>query len=243
MTGTTYLRYEVLHSFRNRRFLVLSLAFPIVLYLTIAGANRHHSFDGTAFPLYFMTGMATLGTMSAVISSGAIIAAERAAGWTRQMRITPLTIRTYFGAKVACGYLRALLTIAILCLAGTAFGVRLSAGEWLTVVGLILVGLVPFAVLGILLGHLLNADSVAVAVGGIVTLFSLLGGAYAFLLAQSGPLFQVIEALPSYWLVQAGKTALGGGVWHAEGWIVIGIWTAVLAPAAVLVYRRATGRA
>jgi ABC-2 type transport system permease protein len=239
---TTYLRNEVLRSFRNRRFLIISWAFPVVLYLTITGPNRHHSFDGVAFALYFMMGMAALGTMSSVISSGAVIAADRSGGWTRQMRITPLTTRCYFGAKVVCGYLRAMLTIALLCLAGTAFGVRLSAVEWLTVLGLLLVGLIPFAVLGIVLGHLLAADSFAVAMGGIVTLFSLLGGVYAFQLATSGPLFQIMKALPSYWLVQAGKAAVGGGVWPAEGWIVIAAWTVVLTPLAVLVYRRDTNR-
>jgi ABC-2 type transport system permease protein len=239
--AATYLRSEVLRSFRNRRFLILSLAFPIVLYLTITGPNRHETFDGTAFPLYFMTGMVALGTMSSVVSGGAVIAAERSVGWTRQMRITPLTTRSYFGAKVICGYLLAILTVALLCVAGTMFGVRLSGTEWLTVIGLVLVALIPFAVLGIVLGHLLSADSVAVAVGGIVTLFSLLGGAYAFLLATSGPLFQIMKALPSYWLVQAGKAARCGG-WPAEGWIVIAAWTAVLAPLAVLVYRRDTNR-
>ncbi len=124
------------------------------------------------------------------------------------------------------GYLRALLTIALMCLAGTALGVRLSAGGWLTMVGLLLVGLIPFAVLGILLGHLLSADASAPAVGGIVTLFALLGGVYGFQVATSGPVFEVIKGLPSYWLVQAGKTALGGGGWPAEGWIVIAAWTA-----------------
>jgi len=121
------------------------------------------------------------------------------------------------------------------------FGVRLSAIEWLTVIGLILVGLIPFSLLGIVLGHLLSADSVVPAVGGIVTIFSLLGGAYALLVAKSGPLFQIMKALPSYWLVQAGKAAHSGG-WPAEGWIVIAAWTVVLAPLAVLVYQRDTNR-
>ena len=47
-----------------------------------------------------MAGMAAVGTMIAVLSSGARIAAERSAGWTRQLRITPLTAGDYFGAKV-----------------------------------------------------------------------------------------------------------------------------------------------
>ncbi len=240
MTRSTYLYYEVLRNFRNWRFLFLALAFPLVLYFTVAGANRHTVFDGTAFPLYFMVAMATLGTMAGVVSGAAIIAAERSSGWTRQMRITPLGTGAYFGAKVLNAYLRALLTIALMCLAGTLLGVRLSVGEWLTVIGLLLVGLVPFTVLGVLLGHLVGPDASAPAVGGIVTLFCLLGGVYGFQIAKSGAVFEVIKALPSYWLVQAGKTALGGGSWPAEAWIVIAVWTAVLTLGAVLVYRRDT---
>ena len=242
MTYPVYLRYEVLRSFRNWRFLFLTLAFPLVLYLLIGSVNRHVQFEHVAFPVYFMTAMATMGTMAAVISGCAIIAAERATGWTRQMRITPLPAWTYFRAKVVVGYLRALLTLVLLALAGTAFGVRLPAQGWLTVLGLFLVGLIPFAVLGILLGHLIGADAAAVATGGIVTLFALLGGVYGFQVATSGPVFQIIKALPSYWLVQAGKAALGGHDWPAEGWIVIAAWTVVLVPLAVRVYRRDTSR-
>jgi ABC-2 type transport system permease protein len=127
-------------------------------------------------------------------------------------------------------------------LSGTALGVSLSGSEWLTMIGLMLVGLIPVAVLGILLGHLLSTDSIAPAVGGTIMLLAVAGGAYGFLLATSGPVFDLIKALPSYWLVQAGKTALGGNGWPAEGWIVIAAWTVALVPLAVLVYRRDTSR-
>ncbi len=242
MTRSTYLRYEVLRNFRNWRFLFLTLAFPLVLYFSVASANRYTTFNGIAFTVYFMAAMATLGAMASVVSGAAVIAADRSTGWTRQMRITPLTAGTYFGARVLNGYLRAVLTIVLLCLAGTALGVRLSATQWVTVVGLLLVGLIPFAVLGILLGHLLNADSSAVAMGGIVTLFALLGGVYGFQIAKSGPMFQVIKAIPSYWLVQAAKTAIRHGGWPVEGWIVIAVWTLLLAALAVFVYQRDTHR-
>ena len=237
-----YFRYELLRSFRNWRFIVFSLAYPVVLYFVVTGPQRHAHFDGVAFPLYFMAGMAAVGTMIAVISSGARIAADRSVGWTRQLRITPLTPGDYLGAKVVCGFLMALLAIALVSLSGTALGVRLSAGEWLTMIGLMVVGLVPIAVLGVLLGHVVTPDSLAPAVGGTIMLLALLGGAYGFLVATSGAVFDLIKALPSYWLVQAGKTALGGSGWPAEGWIVIAAWTAALAPLAVLVYRRDRAR-
>ncbi|HUD78017.1 MAG TPA: ABC transporter permease [Streptosporangiaceae bacterium] len=242
MTSMTYVRYEVVRNFRVWQFVFFALAWPIIVFFTVTSANRHATFDGIGFPLYFMAGMAAMGTISGVVSRGSLIAAERSIGWTRQMRITPLRAGAYFGAKVLCGYLMALLTVGAMCLAGAMMGVRLSAGHWLAFAGLLLVGLVPFAVLGILLGHLLKPEALLPAVAGTTTLLALLGGAYGFLVATSGPVFEVIRALPSYWLVQAGKTALGHGGWPAEGWIVIAAWTAVLVPLTVLAYRRDTSR-
>lgn len=243
MSSSTYFKYEVLRSLRNWRFVIFGVLWPLALYFIVGGANRHAEFEGTAFPLYFMAAMTAVGTMTGVVAGGARIAAERSAGWTRQLRITPIRASSYFSAKLLCGYLMALLTIVVLCLSGTVLGVRLSAGAWATLIALVLVGLIPFAVLGILFGHVLNSDSLTPAVGGLTTVFALLGGAYGFEIATSGVMLDVIKGLPSYWLVQAGKTALGGGTWPAEGWLVIAAWTAVLVPLAVLARRRDTGRA
>ncbi len=42
------------------------------------------------------------------------IAAERAVGWNRQLRITPLSPRSYFRVKVITAYMMALLTMLAL---------------------------------------------------------------------------------------------------------------------------------
>ena len=238
---TTYTRYEMLRTFRSTRFFIFSLAFPIVLFLLVAGPNRDQELGGISFPLYYMTGMASWGSMMAVMASGARIAGERSVGWNRQLRITPLPTRAYFRAKIMTGYAMAALTIGLLYLAGSMLGVRLSAIEWLTMTGLILVGLIPFAVLGVLLGHLLTVDSMGPAMGGITALFALLGGAWGPI-ADSGALHAIAQALPSYWLVQAGQAARSGDGWPMRGWLVIAIWTAVLTRLAVRVYRRDTAR-
>ena len=44
------------------------------------------------------------------------------------------------------------------------------------------------------------------------TLFALFGGAWGPL-ATSGVFLTIVKCLPSYWLVQAGKSALGGSGW------------------------------
>ena len=62
--NSAYLRFELLRTFRNRRFFFLSLGFPLVLYFLIAGPNRNeHDLGDTGLsaPLYFMVGLAAFG--------------------------------------------------------------------------------------------------------------------------------------------------------------------------------------
>ena len=68
-----------------------------------------------------------------------------------------------------------------------------------------------------------------------------MGGAFGRLFT-SGVGLTIVKLLPSYWLVQAGKSASGGGDWPVEGWIVLAVWIVALVPLAVLVYRRDTSR-
>lgn len=241
MIPETYTGYELRRTLRNKRFMIISLAFPLLLFFLVAGPNRDHRLDGISFALYYMTGMAAWGTMSAMLSSGARIATERAVGWTRQLRTTPLPTLSYFRAKLVTAYALASMSIVLLYAAGISLGVHLAIGDWLVMTGLILVGLVPFGVLGVLLGHLLTPDSVGPAIGGGTSLLALLGGAFGPV-GTSGVLHDVVRLLPSYWLVQAGRTALGGSAWGAEGWLVVVAWTVVLVRLTVFVYRRDTER-
>ena len=243
MTATTFIRYELLRALRNRRFFFFSIGFPLVLYYLIASPNRgEHDLGGTGIsaPLYFMVGLIAFGTMNAVIAGGARIALERTAGWQRQLRVTPLRTSKYFATKLLVGYLSACLTIAALYVAGAGLGVRLPAGEWLAMTGLILVGLLPFAALGILVGHLVGADSIGPVQGGLTALLAFLGGVWFPL--GSGTLSDIGRDMPSYWLVQAGHVSLGGAGWGAKGWLVVAAWTVVLSGLAAIAYRRDTKR-
>ncbi len=245
MSSAVYVRAEVRRTLRNRRFLVFSLGFPLVLFLIVAGANRDvRDFAGTgiSFVLYYMVGMVSWGSMAAVIAGGARIAAERQIGWTRQLRLTPLSARAYFATKVAGGYVLALGSIAVLYIAGAAYGVRLPAESWIRMTLLLLVGLVPFAVLGILFGHLLSTESMGPALGGVTALFALLGGSWGPIAGSSDLLGQLAQLLPSYWLTQAAHSAFTGEAWPLKAWVVILVWTVVLARLARGAYLRDTGR-
>ncbi len=243
MSGLLYMRFELLRAFRNRRFFIFSFGFPLALYYLIAAPQKsNHSLAGSgiAAPLYYMLGLAAFGTMASMISSGARIAAERQAGWTRQLRITPLRPREYFRAKVVASYAMAITSLLLLYIAGASLGVGLSAGDWLSMTGLILVALLPFAALGITLGHLMNVDSIGPLTGGTVAILAFLSGTWFPL--THGFLYDVGQYIPGYWIVQASHIALHGHGWTTKGWIVVIVWTVVLVFLARVAYRRDTQR-
>jgi len=243
MNRAAYIRFELLRTVRNRRFFILALGFPIVLYFLIAGPNKNEDNlggSGLSAPLYYMVGLAAFGAMNAMLSVGGRIATERTAGWNRQLRLTPLSPRDYFRAKILTGYMTAIAALLLLFVAGTTMGVRLDGSQWLRMTGLILVGLIPFGALAILFGHLLTADAIGPAMGGLVAVLAVLGGVWFPL--TNGVLYHIGRALPSYWLVQASHVALGSGGWGTTGWLVVGAWSVVLGALAARAYRRDTDR-
>jgi ABC-2 type transport system permease protein len=245
MSSLAYTRYELLRALRNKRFFLFSLVFPLLLYFITAVPNKdvlNLQDTGLSAPLYFMVSMASWGTMTAMLGTGARIAGEREVGWNRQLRISPLSAFSYLRAKVAISYLMAGLSLVLLYISGVILGVRLPAGEWLGMTGLILVGLIPFAAAGVFLGHKLNTDTIGPALGGGTALLALVSGTW-FPLDSSSFLHDIAVDLPSYWLVQANRVALGGDGWPARGWAVVAIWSAVLTVLAARAYRDDTGRA
>lgn len=243
MSGLLYTRVELQRAFRNRRFFIFSFGFPLVLYFLIAGPQKNtHSLAGTGIsgPLYYMAGLASFGTIASMISSGARIAAERQAGWTRQLRITPLTPRQYFRAKVISAYAMAITSLLLLYIAGSTLGVSLPARQWLSMTALIIVALLPFAALGITLGHVMNVDSIGPLTGGLVAILAFLSGTWFPL--THGFLYDVGQYNPGYWIVQASHIALHGHGWGTEGWVVVIAWTIVLVFLARIAYRRDTQR-
>jgi ABC-2 type transport system permease protein len=244
VSSVAYTRFELLRTFRNRRFLMFSLGFPLLLFAILAVPNRDdQNFGGTGIPfaLYYMVSLASFGTMMAMVSSGVRIAGARTTGWTRQLRITPLTSGAYFRAKILTAYAMAGTSIALMFGFGLAIGVSLPLGDWAQMIGLMLVGLAPFAALGVFLGHLMTVDSMGPATGGIVSLLALVSGTW-FPVAEHGVMHVLAIGLPSYWLVQAGHVSIGGQGWTGTGWIVVAVWTVVLTRLARFAYRRDTNR-
>ena len=78
MNGIAYTRFELLRTFRNRRFLFFSLGFPLVFFWLIAAPQHNKIISGTGltYAAYYMISLASFGTMMSMISTGARIAGE-----------------------------------------------------------------------------------------------------------------------------------------------------------------------
>ena len=116
-----YLRLEVRRSLRNRRYLVFTVVFPVMLYVLYTAVLPAHGASGPIaglpWTVYFLVSMAAYGAMGAAMSQANPIATERRQGWARQLRVTPLPSLAYVAAKVASAVL---LTVPALALVGGA---------------------------------------------------------------------------------------------------------------------------
>jgi ABC-2 type transport system permease protein len=244
MSGTwVYTRFEILRLFRNRQSMVISLFIPLVLFLSIGAPQKNQIVTGdVTFGRYYLAGMTAFGSMAAVFAGGARIAMERQIGWNRQLRLTPLRPSVYFRTKVLTSYVLALLSVLVLSGTALAIGVHLSFGPWIEGLGLVVIALIPFAAIGVMVGHLIRGDAIGPAIGMGVSFFAILGGAYFPIGGASGFMHDLVRAIPSFWLVQADQTGIGGKSWTWEAWLVIAVWAIAVGAIAVWAYRRDTQR-
>ncbi|HZC26512.1 MAG TPA: ABC transporter permease, partial [Actinopolymorphaceae bacterium] len=146
-----YLALEARRAYRNKRFLIFTVAMPLVLFLVYVKLYGDTSkVNGVSTAAYLMVSMAAFGAMSAALSAGTRIAVERQTGWNRQLRLTPLRPASYLVAKAALAMLVALPAIILVYGAGRLIEhVDLSPAQWLGSAVGVWLALLPFAVLGL----------------------------------------------------------------------------------------------
>ena len=240
-------RYELLKLVRLPVFAIMMLGFPVAFYLMFGVAlsgTRATGGRNIALPL-----LATYGAFgvigAALFSFGVGVAVERAQGWLLLKRATPMPPIVYVLGKVCASMAFCGVIVLALALCGTLLaGVRLSAGQWVLLTGVLMLGSVPFCALGLAVGFAAGPNSAP----GFVNLVHLPG-------AFAGGLWLPIEVLPERmqsfapWLPQyhLGQLALAligqsrdpHPTWNAMS---LGLWTIVAIGLAVFAFKRDEGR-
>ena len=237
---TRYALTSTRMAYRNVRFLVLTVALPLLLFLLYANVYQgQDAGDGLSVVAYLMVSMASFGCIGASINSGARVAIERQVGWNRQLRLTALPGPGYLVAKAIVSMLVTLPALVLVFLAGaTVGGVQLSAAQWVGTGLAVWLGLIPFAVLGLVIGFAGSVDSVQ-PISTITYLgLSVLGGLWFPVEAFPAFLQDVAKVLPSYWLADLGRSVLAGQGVPADAVLVLVAWTLGLGVIGVWAYRR-----
>jgi ABC-2 type transport system permease protein len=237
-----YLLLEVRRTLRSTRFLIFSIAFPVLLFMLYVAifAKGDKAVAGV-----LMVNMTAFGALSAALFSGGRVALERALGWQRQLRLTPLPGSGYLAAKGITAMLLAVPTVVLVPLVGVVVeGVSLDAAGWLRVTVGIWLAVIPFALIGLLVGQIGTPDSMQPIMSLLMMSMSLVGGIFIPIDTMPGWLLDVAQVLPSYWLGQVGRGAVTTDLSADLGKtvLVLAVWTAVLGLAVVRRYRRDSAR-
>jgi ABC-2 type transport system permease protein len=217
----TFLRFEVLRLLRNVRYVGISVGFPVIFYVLFL--NDEHPaahIAGTTWKTYFMVSMASFGAMVAALNAGGTrLAAERASGWTRQLRVTPLPAWGYVTTKIAASMVIVLPVVSVVEATGLFLGgVHLGPGTWVELTLVLWVSALPFAALGVLVGFVASSETAYPLVTALMFLLSFFGGLFTPMSELPVVLRHVATFLPSYhdaalgWAVVAGRApGLGDG--------------------------------
>lgn len=241
----TALGLEIRRLLRNRRTMVVTMIMPVAFFL-LFGLNSAYATQRVGHgnvSAFIMISMALYGAVIATTSGGAMVSIERAAGWSRQLRLTPLTPAAYVAIKAVTSLVLGLGSVAIVFAVGGLTGKpSMPVYLWVATALCVWLGSLLFAAFGLFLGYLLPTENVMQIMGLIMVLLSFAGGLF-IPLRQYPHAFQVLAAYtPLYGLNQLAHAPLTGG--SVDGWWLVNLfaWLAIFAAGAAWRFRGDTAR-
>ena len=221
-------RVELLLTLRRGESLVVSLAIPvgILVFFTKVDVTQTSLRDPVQF---LVPGTLALAVMStAMVSLGIATGYERRYGVLKRLGSTPLSRAGLLAAKTISVLALEVLQAAVLLAVGAALGWH-AMGSVAAAVGLLLVGTVAFAGVGLFLAGRLRAEANLAAANGLFLLLLFLGGMAYPLARLPGFLETVARGLPAAALSDTVRQALSAGSVSVGALITLVAW-AVGAP-------------
>ena len=233
--------FEVTRLLRSWKFLIITVGFPVIFYMLFLGDRTPGStIDGTVpWRTFLMVSMCSFGTLVAALTAGgARLSAERASGWARQLRVTPLPAWSYVVTKVTASMLVVLPVLALVEIVGITFGgVSLGAAQWLELTALLWVTALPFAMLGVFLGSIVSTETAFPVVTALMFVLGYFGGLFNPVGSMPSALQVAAHILPSFHHAALGIALLDGHGFGIQNWLVLAGYVIVFGLAIVAKHR------
>jgi ABC-2 type transport system permease protein len=241
----TALKLEVRRLTRNRRTVIISIVLPVVFFL-LFGVGKNYDklpYGHGNVGAEVMISIALYGAVLATTFCGAMVSIERAQGWSRQLRLTPLSPVAYIIIKILTALVLGLCSVVAVYIAGiVSHKPSMSVGLWIATGASVWIGSLLFAAFGLFIGYLLPAENVMQLIGLILALLSFIGGLFIPVSQYSHVIQEIAKWTPLYGLNELVHTPLlGNGVdWT---WVVnVLAWLVIFAGGAVWRMRKDTAR-
>ncbi len=228
----TVLGLELRKLVRNRRTLFFALIAPVLLFYFFGTKSVYVSYhDGHGnVSAFLMVSMAMYGAALSTTAGGAMVSIERALGWSRQLRLTPLSPTGYIVIKMITAMVLGLCSVLAVFLVGKLTGdPHMYAGYgylWFVSGLCVWVGSLVFAAFGVFIGYLLPSENVMQFLGLAVAVLAFAGGLFSNL-SPGSTIDTIAKFTPMYGLNQIVHfPQLGGSfdvMWavNAVAWLVI----------------------
>ena len=224
---------ELLKIFRNPPSVFFGIGFPTIFFL-IFGFSLNVSYAPTILASYAAYGAFIVSFQTFSIS----LATERALGWNKLLRTTPMSAALYLGSKLLVIIITGIISMLLLfAVAGFSGKVHLSLTLWAELLSMMVVGMIPLSLLGLFLGFVGSAN-LTLALSTILTLLlSFASGLWLPLQFLPTLIQKIAPFLPSYHLGQLAWNTVGspsgdGNLWghllilvaYAAGFAILAGW-------------------
>ena len=223
---------ELVLQLRRGENLIVTLAVPLGILVFFAKVDTTIPADFKDPVDFLVPGVLSLAVMAAaMVSLGIATGFERRYGVLKRLGSTPLSRGGLLAAKTAVVILFELISAVLIVVTGVALGWQLPGGGLLPALGLLLIGTVAFAGIGLLMAGTLRAEANLAAANALFLVLLFLGGMAYPLAKLPGGLQAVAKALPAAALSDTVRSVLSTQAFPTGQLAVLVAW-AVFAPLA-----------
>jgi len=201
-------RCEFLRLLRTPSYAIPTLLFPALFYLLFGVLLNQGKGDAAR---YLLATYGSFGVMGVgLFAFGVTVAIERDQGLLRYKRALPMPPGAYLFAKTAMAVLfAAMVALLLSLLAATAGGVSLAAWQWALLWLTDVVGVLPFAAMGLLVGSLVGGQGAPALVNILYLPMAFLSGLWLPLKLLPAWIAQIAPLLPAYHHAQLALRVVG----------------------------------
>ncbi len=235
-------RDELLGVVREPTALFFSVLMPVLFFALFAGLFGGDQAGEGGVPVGTSM-LATFGAYgvigSSMLTPGIGLADDRERGWLRVLRTSPVPVPVTLAAKVAATLPYSLGILVAMTATAAGLGVlEITVGQWVSLAVALVVGSLPFAMIGLAVGSLAKPNATTAVLNAINIPMAIASGLWFPLELLPDWVASIAPALPAYHLAQLAFAPIAGDGPALGHLVALVGFTAVTAAVAVAAYRR-----